>query len=113
MCDVFRHGAKLAPNGNCLGSYNKQTGQYSWQTYQKVLERIENCATGLAHLVKQHQLMSSNEKLFIGLWSQNRPEFQIIQQTCFHLSFIVVPLYDTLGSEAIRFIIQQSTRLKV
>ncbi|KAM9194597.1 long-chain-fatty-acid--CoA ligase 1 isoform 4-T5 [Dugong dugon] len=45
---------------------------------------------------------------FIGIFAQNRPEWVIIEQGCFAYSMVVVPLYDTLGSEAVPYIINKA-----
>uniref|UniRef100_A0A673C204 Long-chain-fatty-acid--CoA ligase n=1 Tax=Sphaeramia orbicularis TaxID=375764 RepID=A0A673C204_9TELE len=39
------------------------------------------------------------------LFAQNRPEWIISELACYTYSMVVVPLYDTLGPDAIRFII--------
>jgi len=44
---------------------------------------------------------------FIGIFSQNRVEWKITEQTCNSYSMVIVPLYNTLGPEAIRHVIIQ------
>ena len=41
----------------------------------------------------------------IGLFSQNRVEWKIVEQTCNSYSMGLVPLYDTLGAESIEHIV--------
>uniref|UniRef100_A0A8D0HFL3 Long-chain-fatty-acid--CoA ligase n=1 Tax=Sphenodon punctatus TaxID=8508 RepID=A0A8D0HFL3_SPHPU len=45
---------------------------------------------------------------YIGIFAQNRPEWVIIEQGCYTYSMVVVPLYDTLGAEAITYIINKA-----
>uniref|UniRef100_A0A8C9YXY5 Long-chain-fatty-acid--CoA ligase n=1 Tax=Sander lucioperca TaxID=283035 RepID=A0A8C9YXY5_SANLU len=52
-----------------------------------------------------HQGCQPNPSQFIGVFSQNRPEWIISELACYTYSMVVVPLYDTLGPDAIRFII--------
>ena len=42
------------------------------------------------------------------MFSKNCPEFQIGQTACFYQSAVLVPLYDTLGPEAITHILNQA-----
>ncbi|XP_019522723.1 PREDICTED: long-chain-fatty-acid--CoA ligase 1 [Hipposideros armiger] len=50
--------------------------------------------------------MSPNQ--YIGIFAQNRPEWVIIEQGCFAYSMVVVPLYDTLGAEAITYVVNKA-----
>jgi long-chain acyl-CoA synthetase len=43
-----------------------------------------------------------------GLYSINRPEWVIAEYGCNYQAIVTVPLYDTLGAEAIEFIINQT-----
>jgi long-chain acyl-CoA synthetase len=45
----------------------------------------------------------------IGLFSINRLEWVVAEQACFHQSLVTVPLYDTLGADAIEYIVQSAT----
>jgi len=49
----------------------------------------------------------SNES-FIGIFARNRPEWVITEQACNMFSLVVVPLYDTLGLDAMSFILEQT-----
>ena len=44
----------------------------------------------------------------VGLFSINRAEWVIAEYACHYQSLVTVPLYDTLGAEAIEFIITQT-----
>ena len=48
------------------------------------------------------------QKTNVGLYSVNREEWVLAEQGCFMYNLCTVPLYDTLGSEAIQYIINQS-----
>lgn len=47
-------------------------------------------------------------KCAVGLYSVNRPEWVIAEYACYSSNFITVPLYDTLGEEAIEHICGQT-----
>eukprot|EP00922_Rhytidocystis_sp_ex-Travisia-forbesii_P055007 GHVS01081476.1.p1 GENE.GHVS01081476.1~~GHVS01081476.1.p1 ORF type:complete len:616 (-),score=106.74 GHVS01081476.1:369-2216(-) len=45
---------------------------------------------------------------FLGVFAKNRKEWAICEQTCNAYSMALVPLYDTLGVEACRYILEQT-----
>jgi hypothetical protein len=48
----------------------------------------------------------------VGIYSRNRPEWVITEQAANAFSMIVVPLYDTLGEEAVEHILAE-TKVKI
>jgi len=48
----------------------------------------------------------------MGIFSRNRPEWVIAEQAANAYSMVVVPLYDTLGQEAIEHILNEA-QLKI
>ncbi|KNC98236.1 uncharacterized protein SPPG_06636 [Spizellomyces punctatus DAOM BR117] len=97
-------GVKLSGDSPYLGSRpvtNGVPGPYVWQTYNEVLKRVKNLGSGFAH-------RDLGVDSAVGLFSINRPEWIIAEHACFLHSCITVPLYDTLGADAIEFIVNQS-----
>uniref|UniRef100_A0A8C5JYP5 Long-chain-fatty-acid--CoA ligase n=1 Tax=Jaculus jaculus TaxID=51337 RepID=A0A8C5JYP5_JACJA len=45
---------------------------------------------------------------FVGIFAQNRPEWVISELACYTYSMVAVPLYDTLGTEAIIHIVNKA-----
>ncbi|XP_044517843.1 long-chain-fatty-acid--CoA ligase 6 isoform X2 [Gracilinanus agilis] len=99
MYEVFRRGLSISGDGPCLGS-RKPKQPYQWLSYREVADRAEFLGSGLL----QHDCKPSSEQ-FIGVFAQNRPEWIISELACYTYSMVVVPLYDTLGPGAIRYII--------
>ncbi|XP_051834176.1 long-chain-fatty-acid--CoA ligase 6 isoform X2 [Antechinus flavipes] len=99
MYEVFRRGLNISGDGPCLGS-RKPKQPYQWLSYREVADRAEFLGSGLL----QHECKPSTEQ-FIGVFAQNRPEWIISELACYTYSMVVVPLYDTLGPGAIRYII--------
>ncbi|XP_036052448.1 long-chain-fatty-acid--CoA ligase 6 isoform X4 [Onychomys torridus] len=99
MYQVFRRGLSISGNGPCLG-FRKPHQPYQWLSYQEVANRAEFLGSGLL----QHDCKVGTEQ-FIGVFAQNRPEWIIAELACYTYSMVVVPLYDTLGPGAIRYII--------
>uniref|UniRef100_A0A8C9AFR2 Long-chain-fatty-acid--CoA ligase n=1 Tax=Prolemur simus TaxID=1328070 RepID=A0A8C9AFR2_PROSS len=99
MYQVFRRGLSISGNGPCLG-FRKPKQPYQWLSYQEVADRAEFLGSGLL----QHNCKACTDQ-FVGVFAQNRPEWIIAELACYTYSMVVVPLYDTLGPGAIRYII--------
>uniref|UniRef100_A0A673C4R8 Arachidonate--CoA ligase n=1 Tax=Sphaeramia orbicularis TaxID=375764 RepID=A0A673C4R8_9TELE len=99
MYEVFQRGLHISGDGPCLGS-RLPNQPYKWMSYKEVNARAEHLGSGLLH-----QGCQPNPNQFIGVFAQNRPEWIISELACYTYSMVVVPLYDTLGPDAIRFII--------
>uniref|UniRef100_A0A8C2GE02 Arachidonate--CoA ligase n=1 Tax=Cyprinus carpio TaxID=7962 RepID=A0A8C2GE02_CYPCA len=101
LYEVFQRGLRVSGNGPCLG-YRKKGQPYQWLKYKQVSDRAEFLGSGLIHR-GQKPLQES----FIGIFAQNRPEWIIAELACYTYSMLAVPLYDTLGPEALVFIINR------
>ncbi|GFP84010.1 long chain acyl-coa synthetase 7 peroxisomal [Phtheirospermum japonicum] len=44
----------------------------------------------------------------VGLYFVNRPEWLVVDHACSAYSFVTVPLYDTLGPEAVKYIVNHA-----
>ncbi|XP_041838935.1 long-chain-fatty-acid--CoA ligase 1a isoform X2 [Melanotaenia boesemani] len=100
--EVFLRGLRESNNGPCLGS-RKPNQPYEWQSYKEVIDRAENIGSALLHRGHSH----TGDK-YVGIFSQNRPEWTISELACYTYSLVAVPLYDTLGTEAIGYIIEKA-----
>ena len=76
-------------------------GAYQWKSYGQVSELIDALVGGLSTL-------KLKSKAPVGLFSINREEWIVTEHACFANSYITVPLYDTLGDDAIAFICNQT-----
>lgn len=103
MYEVFQRGLRVSNDGPCVGS-RKPNQPYEWQSYKEVADRAEHIGSALLHRGHSH----TGDKN-IGVFSQNRPEWTISELACYTYSLVVVPLYDTLGTEAIAYIMDQAT----
>ncbi|XP_007517718.2 long-chain-fatty-acid--CoA ligase 1 isoform X1 [Erinaceus europaeus] len=102
LYEGFQKGILLSNDGPCLGS-RKPDQPYEWISYKQVADRSQ--CVGSALLQKGFK---ASPDQFIGIFSQNRPEWVIIEQGCFTYSMVAVPLYDTLGADAITYIINKA-----
>ncbi|KFO89788.1 Long-chain-fatty-acid--CoA ligase 5 [Buceros rhinoceros silvestris] len=102
LYEVFQRGLHASENGSCLG-YRKPNQPYQWLTYKQVLDRAQYLGSGL---LQKGCNPSSNQ--FIGILAQNRPEWIISEYACYTYSMVAVPLYDTLGPDAIVYIVNKA-----
>jgi len=104
--DVLMHGYDATEGkGNFLGFrriVDNVAGPYEWITYEETVERIKAIGSGF-RLEKIG--MKPNDPL--GIYSINRPEWVIADYGATCNSMITVPLYDTLGLQALQYIINQ------
>uniref|UniRef100_A0A8C5S685 Long-chain-fatty-acid--CoA ligase n=1 Tax=Laticauda laticaudata TaxID=8630 RepID=A0A8C5S685_LATLA len=102
LYEGFKRGCSVSENGPCLG-YRKPKQPYQWLSYQQVLDRAEYLGSGLLY-----KGCKPSSDQFIGIFAQNRPEWIISELACYTYSMVVVPLYDTLGAEAIVYIVNKA-----
>jgi long-chain acyl-CoA synthetase len=95
--DNLLHGVRISGDNNFMGYRpinNGVAGPYQWISYNTALKRVTNVGSAL---VKRGFPQEGN----VGLFSINRPEWVIAEHACFKYNYVTVPLYDTLGEEAI------------
>ncbi|XP_078080485.1 long-chain-fatty-acid--CoA ligase 5 [Mustelus asterias] len=102
LYEAFQRGLHVSGNGPCLG-YRKPEQPYQWLSYKQVSDRAEYLGSGLLH-----RGCNASPDQYIGIFAQNRPEWIISELACYTYSMAVVPLYDTLGPEAIVYIINRA-----
>uniref|UniRef100_A0AAR2KNT6 Arachidonate--CoA ligase n=1 Tax=Pygocentrus nattereri TaxID=42514 RepID=A0AAR2KNT6_PYGNA len=86
--DVFQRGLRIAGEGPCLG-FRKPGEPYQWISYKEVkFHNEQNSKTGWSFAI-----------MFFFMWT-------IAELACYTFSMAVVPLYDTLGLEAIVHILK-------
>lgn len=82
--DIFESIANRLPNNKCLGSrpydpVTKTFGKYQWMTYAEVQRRRANLGAGIVAVNEAAGV--ADHKYGVGLWCQNRPEWQITGKT--------------------------------
>ena len=91
--EAFEQTANRAPKSKCLGHrpYDPSAGSfgpYVWQTYGEVQRRKANFGAGLRAL--HEELGVDGVQYGVGLWCQNRPEWQIVDLGCLSQSLFTV-----------------------
>ncbi|KZS19374.1 Long-chain-fatty-acid--CoA ligase 5 [Daphnia magna] len=103
LYDVFRRGERVSNNGPCLGWRVDPTKPYQWMSYKESLLRAQNFGSGLVALG-----LHPGPGTLVGIYSQNCPEWILGEYALYTYSMAIVPLYDTLGPDSCRFIINQT-----
>ncbi|KAG8421591.1 medium-chain fatty acid-CoA ligase faa2 [Metarhizium acridum] len=112
MHALFDESARRVPDNNCMGvrkwlpETQSWDNRYSWISYSKVAERRKNFGAGLVEL--HHRINHPQDKYGIGLWCQNRPEWQITDLACMSQGLFAVSVYETLGPNATEYIINHA-----
>ncbi|PWY79547.1 AMP-binding enzyme [Aspergillus heteromorphus CBS 117.55] len=110
--DIFESTANRLPKNHCLGwrPYNRTTktyGPYQWMDYQTVQKRRTDFGAGIVELHHRHGC-SSPGQYGVGLWCQNRPEWQLTDLACMSQSLYSVSIYDVLAPDATEYIINHA-----
>lgn len=103
LYEFLLRGLRVSNNGPCLGA-RKPKQPYEWLSYKEVVDMAE--CLGSALLQRGH---CKTKNPYIGIFAQNRPEWTMAEMACYTYSLVSVPLYDTLGTEAIEYIIDKAS----
>ncbi|CAK9259791.1 unnamed protein product, partial [Sphagnum jensenii] len=102
--DNFVYSSKAYADEKCLGSRIRDdgtVGEYRWMTYGEVGAARTAIGSGLV----QNGIPKGS---CVGLYMINRPEWVVTELACGSYSYISVPLYDTLGADAVKYIINHA-----
>ncbi|GJJ14819.1 hypothetical protein Clacol_009087 [Clathrus columnatus] len=111
LLEVFQSGLNVSPNGKCLGhrpiiSVTPQVTYapyFIWQTYREVDTRRRNVGSAF-HFLRTHGRVGGGQLSTVGIWSYNRPEWQLIDLAIQAYAGVSVSLYNSFGPDAIEYI---------
>jgi long-chain acyl-CoA synthetase len=107
--ELLSEDDELQPNGKL---FRKAVfGNYHWQSYHEINERVFNMGSGLSVLAPRDRkssisagepsLFTSNAPTNVCIFAETRAEWIISVFACFKANFPVVTLYATLGEDAV------------
>ncbi|WZZ63058.1 hypothetical protein YC2023_063165 [Brassica napus] len=102
--DNFEHAVHDFRDYKYLGTrvrVDGTVGDYKWMTYGEVGTARTAIGSGLVH----HGITMGST---VGIYFINRPEWLIVDHACSAYSYVSVPLYDTLGPDAVQFIVNHA-----
>ncbi|KAG6854926.1 hypothetical protein C0991_009749 [Blastosporella zonata] len=112
--EIFESGLSVGKDQAFLGRRPiisttplKFANQYVWETYGDVDLRRRHLGSALESLFKKGELGGGEFKT-VGIWSANRPEWQIIDIALQSYDMVSVSLYDTLGKDSVEYIIDHA-----
>lgn len=85
----------------------KLAKHFAWETYGQIDIRRRHIGSALATLFEKGEL-GGGELETVGIWSPNRPEWQLIDIALQSYNKVSVSLYDTLGKDSVEYIINHS-----
>uniref|UniRef100_A0A1D1YXD9 Long-chain-fatty-acid--CoA ligase n=1 Tax=Anthurium amnicola TaxID=1678845 RepID=A0A1D1YXD9_9ARAE len=102
--EFFSGSVKRYPENPMLGRrevVDGKAGQYVWQTYEEAYDK----AIQIGNAIRGRGVNTGDR---CGIYGFNCPEWVIAMQACNSHGICYVPLYDTLGANAIEFIINHA-----
>jgi long-chain acyl-CoA synthetase len=103
LAAVFAHAAAVHRDRPCLGYRPSATAaQYAWLTYGQVAARAAHVGAGL------RGALALAPGAFVGILAPNCVDWVVAEHACNMHALVTVPLYDTLGSEAIAHIVAEA-----
>ncbi|TCD63627.1 hypothetical protein EIP91_005178 [Steccherinum ochraceum] len=112
--DVFQNGLHMAgPETRFLGQRTVLStnplkfGDYEWQTWGVVNARRKAIGSGL-HKLFQDGVIGGTGLPTVGIWSKNCSNWQLLDFSIHAYNLVSVSLYDTLGKDAVEFIINHA-----
>lgn len=104
LYELFDNGVKNFSSKKCLGwrpIVDDAAGEYEWWTYAETGEKVAAVASGIATTG-----IAPGSR--VGVLGPNCPEWMLAMQACNRMGLTCVPLYDTLGENAIEYIVNHS-----
>lgn len=101
VLECFEQGLKIAGADGVMCGIPKPDGTYRTKTYGEANIDATNVGNALAHL----GVVSGEDK--IAIFSGNNYEYDTVVIGGYHRNVANVSLYDTLGKQAVEFILQQ------
>ncbi|KAI4318619.1 hypothetical protein MLD38_032298 [Melastoma candidum] len=100
----FRDTAKKMPDGKMLGRrqvHDSKAGPYAWMTYRQGYDSALRIGSAI-------RSRGVNPGDCCGIYGFNCPEWILTMEGCSSQGITYVPLYDTLGPNAVEFIINHA-----
>ncbi|KAF9532324.1 hypothetical protein CPB83DRAFT_847650 [Crepidotus variabilis] len=111
---IFNDGLKAGKDVPFLGERKlistnplKYATAYTWITYGEADLRRRYIGSAL-HTLFQKGELGGGELPTVGIWSMNRPEWQLVDIATAAYQKVSVSLYDTLGNDSVEYIINHA-----
>ncbi|KAG5554774.1 hypothetical protein RHGRI_012361 [Rhododendron griersonianum] len=113
--DNFVHSVETFRDYKYLGTrirVDGSVGEYKWMTYGEAGTARSEIGSGLVYRgipkASCFYWLVLQQGASVGLYFINRPEWVIVDHACSAYSYTSVPLYDTLGPDAVKYIVNHA-----
>ncbi|CAO3649539.1 unnamed protein product [Cunninghamella blakesleeana] len=113
--DVFQNTLKKSKDLPCAGHRRvinpltqERATEYEFLTYGQVGQRADALGSGIRQIMIDQLGSSPTDLLPIGIWAINRLEWTLSDIACVNYGYFSVSLYDTLGEDTVKYVINHS-----
>nr|VDC90628.1 unnamed protein product [Brassica oleracea] len=102
--DVFSKSVEKFPYNKVLGwrrIVDEKVGPYMWKTYKEAYGEVLQIGSAI-------RALGAEPGCRVGIYGVNCPQWIIAMEACAAHTLICVPLYDTLGSGAVDYIVDHA-----
>jgi len=110
LYETFRRSVKLHPSRPCFGERSIDSsgvaGPFVFRSYSQCATAVRSLASGFT---KENIVQMNEDGLkLLGIYMKNCSAWCIAEYACYSIGGATVPLYDTLGPDAVEFVINQT-----
>ena len=107
LYDIFEQALARCPESPYLGSRSGPTADYTWLSYQQASTARNALGSGLIALLAG-ALTSQHEQVRVGIYAHNSVGWMLSDLAIHAYGMTCVPLYNTLGVDAVEFIVRHA-----
>ena len=107
LYEVFEQALVRCPDSPYLGSRSGAGAEYTWMTYQQSSEARNALGSGMVALLGD-VFTGRQEQVRVGIYAHNSVGWMLSDLAIHAYGMTCVPLYDTLGRDAVEYIVQHA-----
>jgi len=105
LWDIFQSGLSKNPDGPCFEARGRPGGPFSSMSYREV--EIEALT-----IAKRLKAMGVRKGSRVGIFARNMPRWSVAQLACASQGFVVTPIYETIGANAMTYISSENKSMQ-
>ena len=107
LYEVFEQALVRCPSAPYLGSRSGAGAEYTWLSYRQTSEARNALGSGLVALLGD-AFTGQREQVRVGIYAHNSVGWMLSDLAIHAYGMTCVPLYDTLGRDAVEYIVQHA-----
>lgn len=92
LLEVVYRGSGISPEDDCIGERDSYSNNYTWLSYEEVIDKSRSFASGLVVIGLKPTLTR------IGIFGMNSSNWVISQFASYHFSMIIVPICENISA---------------